>query len=440
MNHARRRRWPVVLLGLLLLPPALWGLVLILVPTEWARTRLVHELAAATGQPVRLERVRLGLLGGVRLRGLEVGEAAVHGGAWLQVSDLAVDLNLAQLLSGHLEPRDVEAAGVYLRIHRRADGRFEFGDLLATRHSPAAAAPPAEAPAPAPARPGPAALAFRLRDARVVVQDEPTATKLDFNAVEAQGTWERDTVRLGKLSGVLNGGDFELAAAYELGSGHFEGQARARKVALEVGMSALAYLVPVLAGMPAEADGHLDLEVALRGQATDLLRTLAGRGTIALDPVKLDDSPLVAKLAGVVQLPADERVGSVRSDFTIGDGRVASDDLTLKVGDLPIVLAGWTDFGGRLDYRIRTEGLTDRLAQKARGLAGRLSPEARALLNDVQADLKGVIALRVAGTLDHLVVTTDGLPLGRADDPARRADDRARLRALGRRLRDRILR
>jgi hypothetical protein len=439
MKVARRRRLWAVLLGLLLLPPALWGLVLSLVPTEWARTRLVRQLAGATGQPVQLEGVRLGLLGGVRLKGLRVGAPAVEGGPWLQVADLSIDISLAQLLAGHIEPRDVEAAGVSLRLHRRADGTFEFGDWLRSGRSPAPAPAATRGPTPEGTSSGPAALAFRLREARLLVIDEPSATKLDLNAAEGQGTWQHDRLRLDRLAGVLNGGEFELAAQYDRGSGAFDGQVRARKVALEAGMSALAYLVPVLAGMRGDVDGHLDLEAALQGNSGELLRTLAGRGTIALDPIALGDSPLVEELAGALKLSEGDRAGSVRSDFAIQDGRVSSKDLTLKVAGVPIVLAGWTEFSGRLDYRVKAEG-AGRLARKAQGLAGRLGPEARDLLGDLPADLDRMLALRVAGTLDHLVVTADGLPPVRHADPARRADDRARFRELGRRLRDRLLR
>src|SRR5689334_5136508 len=108
-NGLRRRR--LLLIGLVVAPPAFWALLLALVPTDWARSKVVAALARSTGQPVRLGAVRLGALGGVRLEQLEIGQAGPDPGPWLTVTDLNVDLNLAQLLAGRLEPGEVEACG-----------------------------------------------------------------------------------------------------------------------------------------------------------------------------------------------------------------------------------------------------------------------------------------------------------------------------------------
>src|SRR5947209_4857776 len=50
-----RRRW----LALALVPAFSWAIVLALVPTEWARTRMADRLAAATGRSVRIGALRL---------------------------------------------------------------------------------------------------------------------------------------------------------------------------------------------------------------------------------------------------------------------------------------------------------------------------------------------------------------------------------------------
>ena len=47
-----RRRWPW--LGLLIIPALAWAIVLMLVPTEWAKARLVKRLANATGRSVQI--------------------------------------------------------------------------------------------------------------------------------------------------------------------------------------------------------------------------------------------------------------------------------------------------------------------------------------------------------------------------------------------------
>ncbi|MBX6311328.1 MAG: AsmA-like C-terminal region-containing protein [Isosphaeraceae bacterium] len=428
------RRWRLILLALVLGPPLLWALVLALVPTAWARDRIVARLQQATGQPVRLVGLRLGALGGVRLQGLEIGPPVAEkgDGPWLRVSALRIDLNLAQLALGHLEPGLIEADGVALRIYRRADGSFEFGDLL--RAGPEKTSP--EKTTAAAEDPERSITAFRLHDAKISLIDEPTATRLDFSEVEGHGTWQRQRVEIAEVKGALNGGRFAMAGALERGgpAPAFDGQVRAERVALGVGMKALGYLVPLLAGMPASVEGRLDLNLYLKGRGAssgEILRSLSGQGTVALDPIALDGSQVLAELSQLIALPDRERVGSIRSSLAIGQGRIISKDLTLTVAQVPIRLAGWTDFQGRLDYQVRAEGLMDRLSSEAKGLLG-----------DLPIDLKELVALRIEGTLDHLVVSADGVPVTDllSRDPARRAEERAKLREFGRRLRDRILR
>src|SRR4051794_8464321 len=77
-----RRRPGRRLLAMLLVPPALWALLLAIVPTDWARARLVARLEQATGRAVRLEGLRLGFCGGVRLRNLEIGEPEAVADPW----------------------------------------------------------------------------------------------------------------------------------------------------------------------------------------------------------------------------------------------------------------------------------------------------------------------------------------------------------------------
>lgn len=187
--------------------------------------------------------------------------------------------------------------------------------------------------------------------------DDPSGTRLEFAEIEARGTWQRHKAAIQEMKGTLNGGNFELTAQIdrEADGPSFEVQARAQDVALGAGMDALGYLLPVLAGMHEDLDGRIGMDLYLRGQGTTaaaLGRTLVGRGDIAIDPIRLDGLPLVSDLAGVVHLPAGRGEGSIRSDFEIRKGRISSKDLTLTVAQVPITLAGWTDFGGRVDYRV----------------------------------------------------------------------------------------
>jgi len=425
-----RPRW--LILGLFLLPLVCWALLLVVIPTGWARKRIVAALSEATGRPVRLEALHVGAFGGVRLSALAVGAPDSPDDPWLQVADASTDLNLIQLLAGCCKPTEVQVKGLNLRVLRRKDGTLELSDLLrkpASAHSGDRDSGSDSYPT----------VAVRLTDARIVVIDEPSQTNLEFSGVEGSVTWNGPHVRVNELHGALNGGTFELAAQLDRGARvpTFEGQVRAHNVAVSEGMDALAYVVPALAGTSGTVNGQLDLNVYLKGEgisADDLKRTLAGKGVLKIDPAELDGSQLLADLEKVIEVTGQSRAGAVKTDFIIKEGRIGSEDLTLQVGRTPIVLTGWTDFDGRLDYRVKTEDLVEKLPGKARDF-----------LSELQIDLKEVATVRVHGTHKALVVSLDGVPLNgkpgnNPGDGTPRLDDKQRLKDLSRRLKDRFLR
>jgi hypothetical protein len=413
---------------LVLVPPALWALVVTLVPLDWARFRLVAALEQSTGQPVSLGAVRLGWLGGIHLSDLTIGKDHPGLGHWLKVSNLSIDLSLAQLLAGRLEPSACRADGVWLRVLRYEDGTLELADLLKPAPKPKPSTATANQSAPPPVQ-------LELRNASVYVLDGPTDTTLNFDGIEGQATYEPSRVEVERLAGQLNGGRFELAARFERGgpAPRFEGNIRAEQVALGVGMKALGYLVPILDASDAAMAGRLNLTATVQGQGNDaesIRRSLKGQGTITLEPITLDRCRLVADLARYVPLPPGNRVGSIQSDFAIGDRRVRTRDLTLQVAQVPLHFAGTTDFDGHVDYLVKT----DALAGKVRGLANRLGPDARRFLADLPVDVKELMTLRIQGSMDHLIVTADGHPLNPNANPAASAERKEKFRSLGRRL------
>lgn len=424
-----RPRW--LLLGLVVLPLLVWGLFLLIIPTDWARGRIVAALREATGRSVQLAEIHVGPLGRVRLAALRVGAPSSADDPWLDVSNASTDLHLLQLLTGCTKPTELEVDGMTLRVLRRKDGTLELSDLL--RRPKNAGDPGRESADCCPT------VAVHLKNARILVRDERSGTKLEFGDVEGSATWAGPRVTVHDLHGTLNGGTFEMAAQLDRAGRRptFEGQVRTENVAIAEGMHALEYLVPVLSGTAGAVDGRLDMNVYLKGEgmaADELTRTLAGRGSVKIEPVQLDGSKLVADLGRIIDLPAHNRVGAVKTDFTIKDGRIATEDLTLQVARTPIVLTGWTGFDGTLDYRIKTERLVEKLPGKARDF-----------LAEMQIDLKEVAVVRVQGTLDDMVVSLDGGPVvGKTATPtapsAPRPDDKQQLRDLGRRLKDRLLR
>ena len=417
----RRRR----LLSLLLIPPGMWAVLLLIVPTDWARARIENALCGATGRAVRLAGVKMSVFGGLRLKGLEMGEADPTQAPWLRVEELKIDVCLVALLCrGCASPSVVEADGVELRVHRRLDGSLEFGDLLqgstasnATNSSSKSATSPVE---------------VRLSRGTINVIDEPSDTRLDFEELEGRAILRGRSAIVPDLRGKLNGGRISLSASLERGdSPAFEASLKAEKVELGAGMNALAYVAPMLAGKATKLEGTLDLTIYVRGRGStseEIKRSLAGQGSIALDGVALDDSKIVAEIGKIVAIPPKERVGSVEGTFTIANQRVSGNDWVLTLAGLPIVFAGYTDFNGRLDYVVRCEKLTNRLPD-----------EVREILSELPGEVGDLTSLRVRGSADDLVISIDEVPIA-ARGRSLRPEDKARLRSIGKKLRDRFLR
>ena len=136
------------------------------------------------------------------------------------------------------------------------------------------------------------------------------------------------------------------------------------------------------------------------------------------------DQPIVTELSKIAELKQQGRVASIKSDFLISNRRVTTDHFVLDVGRVPMALSGWTDFDGRIDYRINLSGLNDQLPDKA-----------RRFLSDINVDLKRLKVLTLQGTVNKMVVQLNGVSLDR--DLLREAgikvnkQDREKLRVLG---------
>jgi uncharacterized protein involved in outer membrane biogenesis len=421
LGHRRSR---LLALGVLLLPPLLWTLVLAAVPTDCARRTITARLSASSGRTVHIGGIRVGWLGAVSLTDLRIGAPDSGDDPWLRVRRASIDVSLRQLVLGCVEPAEIDVEGVALRVLRRADGSLELGDLVKK---------PAE-----PRMPGEEAserdVVVRVRDATVTLIDEPTQTRLQFVGVEGRATCTGRVARVPEMAGTFNGGMITLAAQLDRSGAapRFEGQIKARDVDLDDGMKALGYLVPALAGTGPGVDGTLALDLYLEGQGNtpeELRKSLVGHSRVLLDPVVLDGSKLLDAVGRIVDLSREGRAGSVRSEMTIRNGRIATDDLTLDVARVPIVLSGWTDFDGRIDYRLRS----DRLGE-------RLPPRAREFLSELSIRVEEVADVRVNGTIDAQLVSLDGVALTPGAGESSPGDDRAKLRKVVRRFRDRMRR
>jgi AsmA protein len=421
----RKRRIAMLMLGIPTAPALLWGLILLLAPTGWAKDKLVTELETLTGRKVTIGAIALGPLGNLRIKDVQIAEKGNVEAPWIKVGEAKLDLHIVQLLGGCCKTTDILVDGLDLRVHRDKDGKFDFGDLLdgggstgstQTGTSDSAATP--------------RSVTLTITNARVLLDDEKTATRLELAEANGTANWNGSIATIPTLSGRFNGGTLEFAAKYDRSQtpAGFEAELRTHDASMTVGMKALGLLVPVLGDGENSIDGKVDLEIVLRGQIEELeafKKGLKGSGSVRLNPIDLSRSKLLDSLDALRQFPTAGRVGSVESDFGIEGGKIITDDLTLKVSKLPIILTGWTDFDGRLDYHVKTDAMHERIASK-------LPKQARAIFADVKQELGDLAEIHIFGTVDDPKVAVGQRPLdGRGRG---RADTEARLRDAARRL------
>lgn len=427
MNVRRWRRYAWIAGGVAAIPPVLWILIVLVAPTGWARRQVVARLEARSGRRVALEGVSVGLFGGIHLTNLEIGSPKDTADPWLRAADIHLDFGPWRMLQGHCRPSQVEVDGVELRVLRRADGSVELADLIRPM------APPGSGRS---AHAVERRISVRVHGARVLVVDEPSGTRLKLEDVEGEGYGEGPVEVVEQLHGTINGGTFRFAARVDRTARAMsaEAQLRAEDVALDDGMSILRYVVPVVSGATSSIKGKLGADLYFRGRGPNwpkLCKALAGHGEVTINPIELAGTPLIAEISRFADLRGQRRLGSVRTDFIYRDRRITTDHFRLMVGRVPIMMSGWTDLDGRVDYEMKVQGLADHLPEQARRILG-----------DLKIDVGSLTSLCLSGTLDQMAVQVNGVPLDRGvlREARLRPDDREKIRQLSRQLRDRFLR
>jgi len=424
------RRLALLFAGIVAAPFLLWGLIVLIAPTGWARAYVTSALERSSGRSVSLEKLSVRLGGGVDLENLKIGAPGALADPWLEARRVHVDLGFFQMLLGGLDVTVLDVDEAKLRVLRRSDGSLELQDLVRAEPSAPGASGESESDS--------CVLTVRVQNSEIEVIDEPTGSRIVLEDVGGEAT--RDQLRsiTGVFGGTVNQGPFQLSATLNRipGRPSFEGQLQADRVVLDDGMAILRYLVPVLAGATPRVRGDMNLELYLRGEGDTretIASTLTGRGRIAIDPIELDGSELLSEVEKRVPLKTKSKVGSLNSSFDVQDGRVTTNRLSLLVAKTPLLISGWTDFHGRLDYRMGLEGLADRVPSRA-----------RRVLAELDLDVEGLPSLRLSGTVDNLEVSLMGRSAeGGAPSTLDRlldGQDPERLKMLGREIRDRILR
>jgi len=419
------------MMGIGLIPLFLWIGLLVIAPTGWARRQVIAALESRSGRSVRLDSLSIHPLGGLRLLNLSIGSPQYTDQPWLQAAEIRFDTGLSQLLRGKLKPSTVEVDRATLRVLRRRDGSLELAELIQPQPTERGRARFASA-----GTCQPESLVFHVANSKLELIDEPSQTHIHLQDVAGEGLCEGRKITVGHLEGTLNGGTFRLAGELDLTDAYrvFDVALEANGVVLDDGMSALRYVIPPINGASLKWKGRLRSDVRVQGRGTDwdaVSRSLEGRGTVALDSIDLDGAPFVNELTKLGKLSRQRRIATIHSDFILKDRRIITEASTINIGSVPLSMDGWTDFDGRIDYRI-----------KAVRLEAGLSDRARRFLNDIDVDINQLTTLTLRGTVDQMVVGVNGINLDRnaLRENGLRPEDREKLKLLGRQLRDKLLR
>ncbi len=285
---------------LILAALAILGVAIFLAAFDADRYRplLVQKLEGALGQPVRLQRISLGLRGGLafRLQGLSVLSVdAARPRPALEVRQASAMVSFLPLLRGQLQIGAVSIEGLRAELVRTADGGFEVAGLTPPKGQPAGAQGigPAGAEGTGPA--GPAQLApllierLEVSDSTVRLTDRTFTPPLLLEAqdLNLKAAVSPSRLHLKRLTGRLEDGTFSLAGTVEQPMGQ-----------PEVNLQAKAERIPVGSLLPATEPGAPRLQGRLSGAFAVGMKgkDLSADGQVRLEEARLENLNILREL------------------------------------------------------------------------------------------------------------------------------------------------
>jgi hypothetical protein len=354
----RWRRWLVrIAAGILAAVVLIAGVGWLALRSSFVTSKVAARIEAATGAPVRVGALSLGLRGS-SLSGLQFLEDGAPDGAppWAVIPDVDADLSLAQLARGELSGGTVvlRNAAVTLRLDR--------DDNLLTR------LPTLEG--------GKMALpAFRLENARIVFQREGRPDSV-FTGISAEVRSDPDAFHVNGAADDPNWGKWLLTAERNRDSGETSLRLHSDTVHFTPEKLRSIPFVPAVTWEQVQATGQTPVDMTLRLTATDS----APHYRVVIDPVDMrlhlsaidltaegghgrvvveDNIVTLQKLGG--RAAGGELAGDARLDFR-GEGADMTFDLTATKLALDKLPASWRmplktgTMSGKADLRVVVKG------------------------------------------------------------------------------------
>ncbi|MBN2431630.1 MAG: AsmA family protein [Acidobacteria bacterium] len=289
------KRLAIILGVLILLVVAAGGLLLLFLPTDEIRDRVVAESSAWLRRPVEVESMAVSWWGGfgVSLQGMTVGNPeGFDGEPLLRAESLDVKLQFWPLLSGDYQVDRLVLRQPQIRLLRQSDGRDNFTFPRQAEASPQTAADPSEAADTGDAR--------RLNFDRLEIVDA-TVTWVDETAGQRMTIDDLDLA-----TEILLSGTEELRAAGTLALAGVHGSANEERpaynlrfnyqVTLDRAADRLQVTDTTLA-LTQTGSGGATGELQLGGVVNGLLKALTGEASATGDRADMD-----LRLAGDLDL------------------------------------------------------------------------------------------------------------------------------------------
>jgi uncharacterized protein involved in outer membrane biogenesis len=384
------------------------------------KRQVLDQASAAVGTKVDVKTMDIDVLSGVTLQGVAVANPAPFAGSLATAEEVVLRYNLRSLLAGHLDVQRLSVRKPVLMLTMDPRGTFNYEKLAGPSSKAGAAAGGGGG--------GAASSMLRLVISRLAVEDGEMSMMDDRKA------------------SIMRVQDADLESAFTVSGGVAEGKGKAglgtlaladmlfvRGVSSPLEMSKekvrLAPIRGKLAGGDVTGDLKLDLQKAAYAMSLDVkgaqvdtllkesgssraltgslqakasfegtggLPTVKGRGTAFVSSCKLTKAPVMALLAGVLQLPelANPSFDECRMEFTIGGNRVQTPVLRLRGAAMQMTGSGTMSLAtSALDYDMElalSKALVDKIGVK----------EVRAAFKD-RGDGFSTVPFKVTGTSDH---------------------------------------
>ncbi|HEY7515904.1 MAG TPA: AsmA-like C-terminal region-containing protein [Vicinamibacteria bacterium] len=383
------------------------------------KKQVLAQASTAVGTKVDVKSMDIDVLSGVTLQGVAVANPAPFPGSLATAEEVVLRYRLRSLLAGRVEVQRLSVRKPVLLLAMDPKGTFNYEKLAGASAKTAPAAP---------AGGGMAGSMLRLVISRLAVEngevlmvddrkapimkvqdaDLESAFTVGGGVAEGKGKaglgtlaladmlfvrgvsspleMSKERVRLSPIRGKLAGGDVTGDLQLDL-----------KKAAYAMSLDVKGAQVDTLlkeSGSSRAVTGSLQAKASFEG--TGGLPTLKGKGSAFVSSCRLTKSPVMALLAGVLQLPelANPSFDECRMEFSIGGNRVQTPVLSLKGAVVQMTGKGTMGLAtSGLDYDMEmalSKALVDKIGVK----------ELRAAFRD-RGDGFSTIPFRVTGTTDH---------------------------------------